>query len=421
MNLSEITSVPSEKTRKVIPNAPPENVRDGKQGVVSVLASQNSHVVSDTASLRKPAEVAFILVGERVSSQLKIESGFRRSSPDSNFNTSDTPTIKGTSEEQSSGTGKNDQFNIQELSSNVLNFVENALSELSKSGASNSQLAGKLEAAKEGVKLGFASAIKDLGSLVDDQLKLDIEKSKLVIDDGLDELSRKFLSSSSTPVPTEMISKSTSSQTTDFLVRTKDGDEISISFNTSDIRSETITRQANDDATTKFSYQGKTQNFQLTIEGNIDADEYEAINELIYKADKLASQFFYGDVQKAYENSVNLGFDNEQLAGFALQLRQNESSSKVRQYGEVKYANDAQEPGTSNSSAKSVAQYMNKMLDVIDSSKELLASEKEFKSIINGLINEMKDVQVPDLVSAINKFYTFASNLNLLSTNTEDQ
>jgi alkylhydroperoxidase family enzyme len=45
----------------------------------------------------------------------------------------------------------------------------------------------------------------------------------------------------------------------------------------------------------------------------------------------------------------------------------------------------------------------------MESTRQTLASDQQYSEIINGLVNQMKDVQVPDLLQAINRFHAFNS------------
>jgi hypothetical protein len=45
----------------------------------------------------------------------------------------------------------------------------------------------------------------------------------------------------------------------------------------------------------------------------------------------------------------------------------------------------------------------------MESSESTFSSAKDFNQVINGLVNQMKDVQIPDLLQAINRFHAFNS------------
>jgi hypothetical protein len=414
MNLSEIVPVGGEQSKRINTNLQTETAREKKAEAPPIQEGQSDERSSDTFSLRKPAQVASFLLTERLSSQLNISRGGRlTNNSDPTQDSESKKVLESQPNSRQVGELDKERFDIQEVASNVLNFIGSALDELTKSGASDEQISEKINAAKKGIENGFESALHDLGNLVSEQLKDDIAKTKSVIEEGLGNYSNQLLATFRDVDIIEQ-AKQADSQSSQFSIKTRDGDEVTISFSNKEVIGSS-TKYSDSHGTESVTYYAKTQNFDLSIIGKIDEDESQAITDLVNKVDEITSQFFYGDVTKAYEQALELGFDNEQLSGFALTLRQSESSSKLRQYGEVEF--NGQSDGVSNggTSPKSVAQYMNKMLDVMDKSKELLDSEDEYKSIINGLINEMKDVQVPDLVSAINKFYKFTSNLNLIS------
>jgi hypothetical protein len=64
---------------------------------------------------------------------------------------------------------------------------------------------------------------------------------------------------------------------------------------------------------------------EISVKGDLNDEELAAISELVGKVESLAADFFAGDVQKAFEAATTLGFDAEQIAGFALKLSTRES------------------------------------------------------------------------------------------------
>lgn len=87
----------------------------------------------------------------------------------------------------------------------------------------------------------------------------------------------------------------------------------------------------------------------------------------------------------------------------------------VKAYDYVQRFNDEQSSERDQeNSVKPVAQYLEKMLSVFEQSNQTLQSLGDYNTMINGIINEMKDIQVPDLVQAINRFHSF--NQQMLET-----
>ena len=51
------------------------------------------------------------------------------------------------------------------------------------------------------------------------------------------------------------------------------------------------------------------------------------------------------------------------------------------------------------------------MMNTFENAETTLASNEDYNALIAGLISNMEDVQVPDLISAINRFHTFNQTL----------
>jgi hypothetical protein len=80
-------------------------------------------------------------------------------------------------------------------------------------------------------------------------------------------------------------------------------------------------------------------------------------------------------------------------------------------YGDIKHFKDGMD-SKELSSPKAVVMYVSKLMNLMEKSNELFDDEGQYKDIINGIVNQMSDVQVPDIVQAINKFYTFNSKFS---------
>ena len=147
----------------------------------------------------------------------------------------------------------------------------------------------------------------------------------------------------------------------------------------------------------------------MQVKGELDEGELKAIGNLVAQADDVANMFYRGNIEQAYEKALDIGYDNKELQSFALQLTKVESSQKIQKYGEVQQYSDT--PSADLKAPKAVAEYLNKVLNGMNQASEQLGSQEDFNSIINSLVNEMKDVQVPDILTAINRFHTFNAKL----------
>ena len=76
-------------------------------------------------------------------------------------------------------------------------------------------------------------------------------------------------------------------------------------------------------------------NFSYSVEGELDDEEKAAIEALIKDVNSLQKDFFSGNVDQAFEKALELGFDNEQIANFSMDLQQTQTSYVSQTYTEV--------------------------------------------------------------------------------------
>lgn len=101
-------------------------------------------------------------------------------------------------------------------------------------------------------------------------------------------------------------------------ITTAEGDRVKVGFN---LKSAVSTANYQDDQVSaqsaQFQFNG---NVMFSVEGNISEQERAAIHDLLTKVDTVASQFFHGDVNAAFGQALNLGFDGNTLAQFSVNL-----------------------------------------------------------------------------------------------------
>jgi hypothetical protein len=61
---------------------------------------------------------------------------------------------------------------------------------------------------------------------------------------------------------------------------------------------------------------------RITVDGNLSADELQAIDGVLEKINALAEEFFTGDFDKAFAQAAALHFDSKQLADVAVHMSQ---------------------------------------------------------------------------------------------------
>jgi hypothetical protein len=306
-------------------------------------------------------------------------------------------------------------------------------------GASDEKLTGLFSQAREGVSRGFAMAEKDLAGFMNDEIQQGMTKSRDLIDTGIDDLETDiFGRNEATAVSlTSLEAVSASDEKSgSLLIRTKDGDEVTFSFESlrsfqasqqlSFTAQNSGTQNASDEngaqtssdsqsftaeQTTSYQYYERS-GISFSLKGELDEDELQSVADLVGQVQDLADTFYSGDIDKAFEEALSLGFDDKELVGYALQLNRTTQTEVLRTYENIQHYNDEKSDKSQFGNVVSpISQYLDKMMSTFSNVESTLSSNEDYNTLIAGLISKMEDVQVPDLVSAINRFHSFNQTL----------
>ncbi|HWV14483.1 MAG TPA: DUF5610 domain-containing protein [Cellvibrio sp.] len=257
------------------------------------------------------------------------------------------------------------------VAGNILGFIERRLQMDAAEGASQEQLQSRLEAGLAGFNKGFAEASEQLKALnmLSPEIAADIGETKDLVLKGIDDLRSKFIkatepgteqvkvTSGTQPTVTDQPAaaslpaapaiKSTAGKTPNsvqlpglfsgvgankapgsgnynyasasefsFELITAEGDKVTIKASASMGISGQTTAKGYDVG------MSSSQSMSLSVDGDLSDEELKAINDLIGRVDKLAGQFFAGNLDDAFNQAVSLGYDKSQIGSFALQLAQ---------------------------------------------------------------------------------------------------
>ena len=367
-------------------------------------------------------------------------------------------------------------FDFEEVAKNVLKFVGGALKNAKAKGADDAELTKLFEQASSGVLKGIKMAEKDLAGFMNDEIRTGIDNSKKLIDEGIEKLKQDIFSKqeSKNANDAESVTATTQisvsqQQSGQLLIRTKDGDEVRLSFE--DVRrfelnQQLVLQQQNaeidskkkqlaDDEGSKSdadrqsvaeneaaeSREEKVENndtklaqskdnqdqvsgslnqnsvyvksnaLNFSVSGELDEEELKAIGKLVSDANDLADEFFNGDIETAYKQALKLGFDDQELTSFALQLTKVENTQVIKAYETVSHYDQESGNNEPAKAVKPVAHYLDKMLGVVEESRLKLQDGNDYENMINELINRMGEVHTPDLIHAINRFHSFNQKL----------
>ncbi|WP_323814676.1 DUF5610 domain-containing protein [Cellvibrio sp. NN19] len=299
----------------------------------------------------------------------------------------------------------------EKVAGNILGFIERRLQMDVADGATQEQLQARLEAGLSGFKKGFAEASEKLEalSLLSPEVKTDIGKTYDLVLEGIDELRSKFIQS--TEADTPEATPSTSGQTGEtlktagankpaatldvpdfipaasssymgygnyeygrarefsFELTTKEGDRVTIKATSSEglaVEAGRAGRGNNSVSAMNASY-SSSQSFSLSIEGELSEDELSAINDLLGRVNDLAGQFFAGNLDAAFDQAMNLGYDAEQISNFSLNLAQAEIQQVTQAY-------QAFEPSSASGNVDKQNLLADQLLPLGNFIKDLLAS-----------------------------------------------
>jgi hypothetical protein len=100
------------------------------------------------------------------------------------------------------------------------------------------------------------------------------------------------------------------------------------------------------------------------------------------------------------------------LAGFALQLTKVENTRVIKAYETISRFDEDNTDNDPAKAVKPVADYLDKLLNVLEGSRRQFENSNSYENVVNDLINRLgKDVATPDLISAINRFNEFNQSL----------
>lgn len=84
------------------------------------------------------------------------------------------------------------------------------------------------------------------------------------------------------------------------------------------------------------------ERFAFSVEGDLNEDELKAIFDVFEQVDRLANDFFNGDIEKAFEQALDLKIDFGQIKSFSLDLTKTESRAVSYQQGALAQYKDVQ-------------------------------------------------------------------------------
>ena len=453
MNISQLKAFLGDKPQHLgNENSIQNQLRDaGLEQAITGLISQSSHRVEQFSSI---TSLGVRIFSNALNNTLEVDKR--------------KPELSASDTEKSEAS----LFDFEEIAKNVLKFVGGAIKNAQNKGADLDKLNDMFEQASSGVLKGIKLAEQDLAGFLNEEITSGISQSKTLIEDGIAKLKDDIFNPQALELenPIQSIVNSTrvtyeKQESVELSIRTTEGDTVNITFEDlqqfefnqkqlqrfsketeSDnkvVDSETFDSNPNTLAaseTTKpvsdavkrtdvnveeleqvksdielikqntIFYQANT--FSFSVNGELDKDELKAIGQLIADTNELAEEFFNGDIETAFNQALELGFDEQELSSFALQLTKVENTAVIKAYETVSRFDSDSVDSDPAKAVKPVADYLEKLLKVLDGARLHLEDTNSYENVVNKLINKLgDDVATPDLISAINRFNKFNQKL----------
>ncbi|UUY07140.1 DUF5610 domain-containing protein [Pseudomonas sp. J452] len=282
--------------------------------------------------------------------------------------------------------GKRDDFSPDKVTERVIGFIEQRLKSEAAAGADPQELQSLFDQAREGVEKGFAEARKILDGMgvLQGKVAEDIDTTYDKIQDGLQGLQDGLLSAPAAnnggTVALAAYSErfAAMAETFDMQVTTRDGDRLSISIAQASASwsqtSVAAVSNGNGSAVVASSQSGSMQigAWQVTVEGELDAEERAALEDLFGQVQDLSSKFYAGDLAGAFDRAMQLDMDGTQLASMSLSLTQTSVRQATDAYSAV--AEQGGQPASAVNGA--LVDYAQGLLDALRSANEITEDAK---------------------------------------------
>jgi len=336
-------------------------------------------------------------------------------------------------------------FDYEKVANNVLSFIGNRIEAAKADGVDQEGIEELLQQARAGIEQGFGEALKELEdlSLLDESLAKDIQTSRTLIDDGINELQQNLqppVTSNGQPVTDlfdvlgeefaidkqvalENAAYASQSRDSDLSITTADGDVVTISFSDFHERAAVERYSASTgDGFSSESYQASSSSyssmsFSYSVEGELDDGEKEAIGALIKDINKLQTEFFSGDINKAFEMALDIGYDKEELSGFRLDLQQTQTTYVSQKYAEVNNFGD-DNALAQNKEVKPLLDYIGEIQSLAETARELLGpQDNQYVDLLDSVF----EAEFGRNAQLLNQFKNFMNSINGYELADEDK
>lgn len=325
-------------------------------------------------------------------------------------------------------------FDPKEVVKNVLSFIQSAINKAKSMGHSEDQLTSMFEQARAGVNEGVEQAKSELTDIgvFDDDISSHVDDTHQLLNKGIDRFEKDFYgigndeteeADSSEVEETNsryMFSESINygrQEASQIEINTTDGDKVVINFAEAfSYSSQSISAaQYNSSNSEQYMVQTSdessnfTKGFSYSVEGEIDDDEKEALNALLSNMANVADEFFNGNVEQAFKNALNLGFDDSEIASFAMNLQHTEAVKATRTYQSYQ---PVSEVAQKEQAVAPLSDYVNNLVNIVEQGLQMFEQSRATQALMNDVASKVFQPFEPESFAAkLNQFHHFNNQL----------
>ncbi|MCG5514129.1 DUF5610 domain-containing protein [Ectothiorhodospira shaposhnikovii] len=232
---------------------------------------------------------------------------------------------------------KAEDYTPDKVADRITQFVEMGLANARARGASEEQLQSMYDSAMKGVERGFREAreILDGLNLLNGRIAEQVDETQRLTFEGLAALAPNGQGQSlSSLTNLSVMQRYSRAESLELTLTTREGDKVTIQFQSAtDIQARGGMRGDGNQSMQWLDVSRAEQSgYRFSVQGDLNAQELEAIENLVRDVSNLANEFFNGDVQKAFEMVPDLRFDGSQLASMDLSMTRVEQYSAAARY-----------------------------------------------------------------------------------------
>jgi hypothetical protein len=225
-------------------------------------------------------------------------------------------------------------FSPQSVSDRILGFVQDRLQTEKANGASDSEIQELYQQALTGIERGLREAKEIIqgNGLFGGEIKDNFYATVTKLADGLEALGQELFNrgTATTKTSTEFSQSEVAvdqRRSFEMEVMTQDGDKVTL-----------VVNSGQSAYSNQYQLQGygvemqgysagfsSYDNLSFSVVGDLDEGEMAALADLFQQVNKVAETFYGGNVEQAFDQAMAVGMDAEELAAFAVDMKQSQT------------------------------------------------------------------------------------------------